>query len=74
MEQKFNKGQLVESEGLFVLVTGDGMEEAGYPCFGGVVVFCKEDTDTQMIIGTHSLTWSNDAFELSQDELTILKH
>lgn len=65
MEKKFNRGEIVESSGIIILVTGDRSILAHH--FSGV---CIESTpDPLYPIGDFSTTWHLDKFNKAYDSL-----
>lgn len=63
-QQAFKLGDIVQSVGIKVFVTGKGNEAIGYECFAGILIendTAKESNDFPL--GMFSDTWTLSAFE-----------
>jgi hypothetical protein len=71
MADKFNKGDVVRSQVITILVTGKGKKDVGYPVFAGVVL--KEgDPDSHFHVGFYSKTWTESVFEKTDIDIKAL--
>jgi hypothetical protein len=72
MDKEFSQGEVVRSNSTFILGTGPGGKEVGYPCFAGVVIKEEADSDWAWDVGFYSDSWTLSVFEKTDIDLKAI--